>query len=563
MTKMVLMFSVVTFIIILLFIATIVYFWIVSKRVERYTNAPIKGIMSTQALGPLASVILGLKPKLRNMDFNRYSLDGNQFMIMTGRSGGTSGSMFNRGNTTNIIVEDELSQEVNYQLTTLQRLTLRGKNVEYMSIGYEAPLLLLVKCNVRAKLGIQKTGALGFTTSAKQETDRVMVGEYHSNFRVFAWRRVVYDADAPSVCDLYFAIGDNTSEFNSDMEMQGSQNAKDGFSKFSMDVSNVMMGNMLLSRPNGVRVEVEDCRRILIDMCRELYGRFYTIQGGDSVDNSLKCKDCLISLMMQKKMDFTKATQEVDKMMKVRPDEYLQIMGQNPSQLSDELRGQLPAMELNEVIGQLNKHIEINEFGEKVHMTNCILPLSFIQRMMNDSPQSVRFDNMVPDKVVKYLVLDNLSIETNIPKTLPNEVSRLMNEFDPEKYGNKDFGAFIYTGNNSDIRRVLIKLFALSDSVTMRRINELLNTFGVTLRERKYAKEEEKTSSDNLNVATRDNVVAQAGATASQNALNEQVPKTQAKQQLENQQAGRYHGTHWRWNDLRWQGYESRRGGIR
>lgn len=548
--------------ILILIVATAIYFITHVYKRETFTSRSVqmKGIMNTATALQLAGVLSSARNNMRTLDFYNYSLDGN---AMTIRTGGQNMFTGNGGNTTSIYVDGDISREVNYQTIAQQILTMNNKQIQHLSLGYFQPLAYVCKSGQRAMLGFQKTGVLGANRSGIQAAEVVCRGKYFSTFRVFAWRRIVYNTTTPTVCDLYFAIGDNMSAFhNEQMFVSMAETTGDGASRFYMDVTNVLMGTVLLSRPNGLYIPIEECEKVVENMCKVLYDRLIGSTITASVDDSFKCKDCLISLMIDKNMTTTQAQEEVEKLLKVRPDEYLTLMGQNPNNLPANVRGQLPAMELNEIISQLNKVIEINEFGEKIHMRDCLVPLSLIKRMMNDSPQSVRFDNNIDD-TVKVLVLGNMRLETNIHKRLPDDINALINNFDPEKYGSKEFGAYMNTGNNSEVRRVLIQLFALSDSVTMRRINELLNTYGITLRELQHAKEQENISIRDLSVAKQDNNMAQASQTASQNILNQQIPKTQAAQSREWHQISRTNNSRWHNWWLRHQGFYSTRGNTR
>ena len=552
---MVIIYSIIVATIFILTIGTIIYFLSSLYKVESFADKAEKasglvpfnqqteqqfrpeGIMAFKTFSEIAAPLISSVGQFKNLDFYSYRFDGNASYVGDG-----GGDMYDGGNWTRIYIDGQISNNLTYSQTVASVFTANNnKRVEHVGMGYTpgAPLAYLCKCSQRARIGFQKAGNLGADGWGTQINNIVCDREFLDGYEVYAWRRQVYNAGDPSICDLFFAIADNSSVVHSrQMFARVGGSTDDGYSEFYMDCTNVLMGCILLSRPHGIAVPVSDCKEVLRKICGVLKRRFNILDLKGSIEDSFKCKDCMISLLTRKGVNINNASKQIEDMLKVRPDEYLALMGQNLEGLPDDIRAKLPGMELNEVVSQMRKQIMINEEGAKIALDTCMIPLSFIQRMINDSPNQVKLDNNT-DMDFKTLTLGNMTLKTNIKRSLTNDISQLMKIDSIVEYRQEELGALLDVGDKSYIRTVMIQLFALSDSVTMRTINSLLNRYRTTHNERRVAKQHEDTSIVQLTDATRDNNVAQAKAASSEKILNEQVPKTQTARNKENHEINR------------------------
>jgi len=553
---MVIIFGIIFVVISILIVVTTIYFMTCLCKVEHYADKNEKaaepgsgskqqeyqpnGIMAYKTFSEIAAPLVSSIALFKNVDFYQYRLDGNNMAISDG-----GGDMYDGGNATRIYIDGQASNSLRYDQTIPAVFTSNSnKRVDHVGMGYSSgnALAYLCKCNQRAQIGFQKTGNLGADGGGIQVTDTVCNRDFLDGYEVYAWRRLVYNAGDPSICDLYFAIADKSSTIY-DTRMYGSVGGStdDGFSQFYMDCTNVLMGCILLSRPSGIAVPVSECKEVIRKMCNVLKKKFSQHDLKGSIDDSFKCKDCMISLLTDTGVRLEEAAKRVEDLLQVRPEEYMALMGQTLEGVPQEVRAQLPAMELNEVISQMRKQVVVNEEGEKIALDTCMVPLTFIQRMMNDSPQHVRLDNNT-DINFKILVLGNMTLRTNIDRSLPSDINQLMKVDSVKDYRQEELGAIVDTGDNSYMRLLMIQLFTLSDSETMRTINNLLNRYRTTLNERRIAKENEDTSIRQLSDATRDNNIAQAKATASEKIYNEQWPKTRTAQSKERTEINRNEG---------------------
>ena len=160
---------------------------------------------------------------------------------------------------------------LDYNTTTETSISVNGKLVSYLSLGYNRPLIMLARSSVRSNWGFRKGGNLGADGGGTNTVFDVYTGQNVNGFTVYAWCRHVYNAGDPSIGDLYFAIGDSSSIFYStSMITAYSEHTNDGFSRMSMDCVNVLFGCMLLSKPDGAYISNTDCQTVLQNLTYRL-----------------------------------------------------------------------------------------------------------------------------------------------------------------------------------------------------------------------------------------------------------------------------------------------------
>jgi hypothetical protein len=225
-----------------------------AERNEYMLRSMMSGVPIRRIFDNLANSL----NEFKNPSFYEYNLDGNSTYIADG-----GGDMYDWGNYTHIMVNGGY-HTINYSNTDGQTTTFSGIPIEHVSLGYRRPLMYFCKTNHRVNLGFRKTGNVGADGGGRQEVNIVYNDARIRNYRVFAWRRIIYSAWDPSVCDLYFAFGDNTSVFyNTNMSVGNSWSTDDNLSFFTMDTANVLFGCSLLSKPGGAYISVQECQSVI------------------------------------------------------------------------------------------------------------------------------------------------------------------------------------------------------------------------------------------------------------------------------------------------------------
>jgi len=220
-----------------------------------------KGIsIASATINLLYNTLNPYKSFYKNPYFYEYLLD-----VADGSSiSDGNGDMYDGGNITTIYCDGLFSSTLLYNNTSGETTILNGKSVVNIALGVSTPLMYLCKSGSRANLGFRKTGNLGADGGGSQTSDVVYSGASLYGFTVYAWRRLVFNAGDPSICDLYFAIGDTSSTFYSTSMITAiPSTTDDGFSQFYMDVANVLMGCILLSKSGGVAVTVAECQTVI------------------------------------------------------------------------------------------------------------------------------------------------------------------------------------------------------------------------------------------------------------------------------------------------------------
>lgn len=247
---------------------------IVIIRYRRSPTPSVPGNLSSKTLQEIYTTVQPYLNEYKNVDFYEYSLNGNDTFILDGLF-----DMYDSGNYTKLIADGVLSTTLSYNTTTASTVTVNGKTSGYISLGYTRPLIMLGKSATRASWGFQKSGELGADTGIANWTNFTLYnGNNVNGYTVYAWVRQVYNAknthitdSDPTVCDLYFAIGDSTSTFySSTMTTVDPQDANSDLSSMSIDSVNVLFGTILCSKQNGVYITEQECKNVLIAFINRL-----------------------------------------------------------------------------------------------------------------------------------------------------------------------------------------------------------------------------------------------------------------------------------------------------
>jgi uncharacterized protein YjbI with pentapeptide repeats len=213
----------------------------------------------------LSSFYSALSPYLsefKNSNFYEYTLDGSDFYISDG-----GGDMYDGGNYSQVRVDNNNSGNLSYSQTTATTTTLNGKSVDIISLGYTRPLTMLAFCSQRANFGMAKYGNIGADGGGSQSSSNVYTGSVVNGYTVYAWVRVIYNAWDPSVGDLYFVLGNSSTIFyNSTMNTYADASTDGGTSYMTMDCEKAVAGTILLSKPSGTFITVEDCQAVLTNL---------------------------------------------------------------------------------------------------------------------------------------------------------------------------------------------------------------------------------------------------------------------------------------------------------
>jgi len=217
------------------------------------------------AIPQIYNILSPFLSNLKNTNFYEYNLDGNEFHISDG-----GGDMYDVGNYTRLRVDGNTSSNLSYAQTSPLNVNVNGKNVQVISLGYKRPLVMLAHCSQRADIGMHKNGNVGADGQGTFASYNVYNGTIINGYTVYAWVRVICNAGDPSIGDLYFAIGDNSTTFFSNMNTYSAPNTDNGESYMTIDCKNALVGTILLSKPNGVCISVDDCQKVITNLVETL-----------------------------------------------------------------------------------------------------------------------------------------------------------------------------------------------------------------------------------------------------------------------------------------------------
>lgn len=222
-----------------------------------------------QQLNKLENIYGMLSPYLsefKNQNFYEYSLDGSDIMIGDGGM-----DMYDWGNYTMVQVDNFASNYLSFNQITPINIELNRKTVQVVSLGYTRPLTMLAYCSERANVGMRRAGNVGADGGGNTTSYVVYEGQTINGYIVYAWARVIYNAYDPSVCDLYFIIGDKRTIFYSTaINAYASPNTDDGISFMTMDCSNALVGLILLSKAYGAFITINDCQTVLQNLTNRI-----------------------------------------------------------------------------------------------------------------------------------------------------------------------------------------------------------------------------------------------------------------------------------------------------
>ena len=216
-------------------------------------------------LSMIYSLITPYLSELKNTGFYEYLLDGDAYKIGDGGN-----DMYDNGNYTMLRVDNLQSPDLTYSQTTPTNITVNGKVAQVVSLGYIRPLTMLGFCSQRATIGFNKRGNNGHDSAGTSTPNIVYNGTLINGYTVYAWIRVLLPTK-PTICDLYFTIGDSTTTFfSTTMNTYAPSDTNDGVSYMTMDCQNALFGTILLSKPTGQSISVSDCQSVIFNLTNRL-----------------------------------------------------------------------------------------------------------------------------------------------------------------------------------------------------------------------------------------------------------------------------------------------------
>jgi len=229
------------------------------------SNINIEPKKQFNQLGKIYNMLSQFMSDFKNPNFYEYTLDGNEYYISDGGN-----DMFDGGNYTRLRIDGNVSSDLSYNQITQSNITVSGKTAQVISLGYQRPLIMLAYCSQRANIGMNKKGNLGADGGGNTTSYNVYNGAKINGYTVYSWVRVVYNAGDPSIGDLYFAIGDNSTKFFGNMNTFASTSTDDGESYMTMDCQGALVGTILLSKPSGAYISISDCIIVMNNFVKRL-----------------------------------------------------------------------------------------------------------------------------------------------------------------------------------------------------------------------------------------------------------------------------------------------------
>jgi hypothetical protein len=225
-------------------------------------NASMNSALSIHTIYNVLSPFLS---DLKNPNFYEYLLDGAGHYINDGGN-----DMYDGGNYVDLLVDGYRSSYLSYEQTSPMNVTVSGKNVQVISLGYKHPLVMLAYCSQRANIGMNKVGNNGADGMGSVSSYVVYNGVAINGYTVYAWARGIYNTLDPSICDLYFAIGDTSTTFYGNMNAHSGSSTDEGHSYMTIDCKNALVGTILLSKPNGGYISVNECQTVMTTLINAL-----------------------------------------------------------------------------------------------------------------------------------------------------------------------------------------------------------------------------------------------------------------------------------------------------
>jgi len=216
-------------------------------------------------LGKIYNMLSPFMSDFKNPSFYEYNLDGNEYYIGDGGN-----DMFDGGNYTRLRIDGNVSSDLSYSQTTQNNVSVNGKTAQVISLGYQRPLIMLAYSSQRANIGMSKKGNIGADGGGNTTSYNVYNGAKINGYTVYSWVRIIYNASDPSIGDLYFVIGDESTKFFGNMNTYASTNTDDGESYMTMDCQGALVGTILLSKPSGAYISISDCITVMNNFVKRL-----------------------------------------------------------------------------------------------------------------------------------------------------------------------------------------------------------------------------------------------------------------------------------------------------
>ena len=197
-----------------------------------------------------------LQPKLATFKpstFYEYTLldpsetNGSTYYIYDGGH-----DMYDSGNYTTIRNDTTNSSNLNYNTTTSTQISVTS-NVNYISLGYDHPLIMLATSTTKGKWGFRKYGNLGSDnqTGSSVEIYTLYEDSTINGYTVYAysvnWWLATTSTNDPTITDVFFHIGTSDSTFHSTPVTYNSPIADDYEAYMTMETTNTLFGCILLS----------------------------------------------------------------------------------------------------------------------------------------------------------------------------------------------------------------------------------------------------------------------------------------------------------------------------
>jgi len=227
-------------------------------------NPPI--LFTPSSIGGFATYMSSFRSEIMNASFYSYSLDGNDVSITDG-----GGDMYDGGNFTypwyaaNTPVHSSSQTNPSGAVPLSYAITPSGTidtDMIYASTGYvqngsTQPLSMIgVRSTANQTIGFQKAGDAGADGGGALDSGVFYNAASIQGFTVYAFRRQIYNANDPSICDLYMLIGHSSwgSVYGTINSFSHSTTNTNGGHFYMTNATNVIAITSLLSKSGGVLV---------------------------------------------------------------------------------------------------------------------------------------------------------------------------------------------------------------------------------------------------------------------------------------------------------------------
>jgi cell division septation protein DedD len=229
-------------------------------------------------LGTIASHLRNFMSDFRNPDFYNYDLDGNGFYIDDGDS-----DMYDEGNATTpwLISNVTYTGDTDYTLEdypyaidyqTTGTTGTMDTTFSYISLGYENPDFLPLtvigtRTNVGDPVGFQCGGNIGADGNGTFVEGNIYTGDTVSGFTVHSYYRQTYNANDPSVCDVFILLGHSCWNSVFGDVFYGGDSSNEGCGSYlftsGSSVNNILSIKTLLSNSNENEVTFSEVKTVV------------------------------------------------------------------------------------------------------------------------------------------------------------------------------------------------------------------------------------------------------------------------------------------------------------